>query len=159
MDLRGRRRSEITLPFPTGWDSHVRDVLEIAEHYGVPSFDLIGHSMGGFTGMSLATQHPRRSRRLSLIDAVGVPGRHALLSSAKSLGRLGQTYASVSGALSYMRAAGAITSWNGFSDSYFEWEPEPVDDGVRIRTDPGAVGEESPSAIDAVERFVGVGVS
>jgi pimeloyl-ACP methyl ester carboxylesterase len=45
-----------------------------------------------------------------------------------------------------MRAAGAITSWDGFWDSYFEWELEPVDDGVRIRTDPDAVGEDSAYA-------------
>ena len=183
MDLRGRGRSEITPPGSYGWDSHVRDVLEIAEHYGVHSFDVIGHSMGGFIGMSLATQHSRRCRRLSLIDAVGVPEPDALLSIAKSLGRLGQTYPSVSGALSYMRAAGAITSWDRFWDSYFEWELEPVDDGVRIRTDPAAVGEDSAYASRihpvcgrgcavrcncggparpwclAAERFVGVGVS
>ena len=32
MDLRGRGRSEITPSGSYGWDSHVRDLLEIAEH-------------------------------------------------------------------------------------------------------------------------------
>ena len=39
MDLRGRGRSEITPPGSYGWDSHVRDLLEIAELYGSDSFD------------------------------------------------------------------------------------------------------------------------
>jgi 3-oxoadipate enol-lactonase len=148
MDLRGRGRSEITPPGSYGWDSHIRDVLEIADHYGVHSFDMVGHSMGAFIGMSLAAQHPRRCRRLSLIDAVGVPEPDALLSIAKSVSRLGQTYPSVSEALFHMRAAGAITSWDGFWDSYFEWELEPTADGdsVRIRTDAAAVGEDSAYA-------------
>ena len=148
MDLRGRGRSDITPPGTYGWDSHVRDLLELAEHYGADSFDVIGHSMGGFIGMALAAQHRRRCRRLTLIDAVGVPEPDALVSIAKSLSRLGQTYPSVSEAQSYMRAAGAITSWDGFWDNYFEWEIEPTDDGdgVRIRTDLAAVGEDSAYA-------------
>ena len=51
-----------------GWDSHVRDLLEIAD-LRADSFDVIGHSMGGFIGMSLAAQYPRRCSRLVLIDA------------------------------------------------------------------------------------------
>jgi pimeloyl-ACP methyl ester carboxylesterase len=54
MDLRGRGRSEITPSGSYGWDSHVRDLLEIAEYYGADSFVMIGHSMGGFIGLSLA---------------------------------------------------------------------------------------------------------
>ena len=146
MDLRGRGRSEITPPGSYGWDNHVRDLLEIAEHYGVDSFDVIGHSMGGFIGISLAAQHPRRCRRLVLIDAVGVPEPDALLSVAKSLSRLGQTYPSVPAAQSYMRAAGTIACWDEFWDNYFAWELEPVDGTVRIRTDMAAVAEDSAYA-------------
>ena len=97
MDLRGRGRSEITPPGSYGWDSHVRDLLEIAELYGADSFDVIGHSMGGFIGMSLAAQYPRRCSRLVLIDAVGEPEPSALLPIAKSVSRLGRTYPSVAG--------------------------------------------------------------
>lgn len=146
MDLRGRGHSDITSAGSYGWNSHVRDLLEIAEHYGVDSFDVIGHSMGAFIGMSLAAEHPRRCRRLVLIDAVGVPEPEALQSVAKSVGRLGQTYPSTAAALSVMRAAGTIVSWDEFWDNYFTWELEPVDGAVRIRTDLAAVGEDSAYA-------------
>ena len=149
MDLRGRGRSEITPVGSYGWDSHVRDLLEIAELYGADSFDVIGHSMGGFIGMSLAAQYPRRCGRLVLIDAVGEPEQSALPPIVKSVSRLGRTYPSVPAALSYMRAAGTIAPWDEFWDSYFAWELEPVDDTVRIRTDLAAVSEDARLRIDA----------
>ena len=146
MDLRGRGHSDITHAGSYGWSGHARDLLEIAEHYGADSFDVIGHSMGGFIGMSLAAEHPRRCRRLVLIDAVGVPEADALQSVAKSVSRLGQTFPSAAVALSSMQAAGTIVTWDEFWDNYFAWELEPVDDGVRIRTDLAAVGEDSQYA-------------
>jgi pimeloyl-ACP methyl ester carboxylesterase len=143
MDLRGRGRSDITPPGSYGWDSHVRDLLEIAELYGADSFDVVGHSMGGFIGMSLAAGHPRRCSRLVLIDAVGAPEPSALLSIAKSVSRLGRTYPSASAVLSHMKAAGTIAPWDAFWDTYFRWELESFDDTVRIRTDSAAVHEDS----------------
>lgn len=143
MDLRGRGRSDITPPGSYGWDRHVRDLLEIGEQYGVDSFDVIGHSMGGFIGMSLAAKYPRHCRRLVLIDAVGAPEPSALLSIAKSVDRLGRTYPSASAVLSHMQAAGTIAPWDAFWDNYFGWELESFDDSVRIRTDLAAVREDS----------------
>jgi 3-oxoadipate enol-lactonase len=143
MDLRGRGRSDITPPGSYGWDSHARDLLEIGEQYGVDSFDVIGHSMGGFIGMYLAAKYPRHCRRLVLIDAVGAPEPSALLSIAKSVSRLGRTYPSASAVLSHMQAAGTIAPWDAFWDSYFGWELESFDDSVRIRTDLTAVREDS----------------
>src|SRR6202051_1925645 len=99
MDLRGRGRSEITPAGSYGWDSHL---------YGADSFDVMGHSMGGFIGMSLAAQYPRRCSRLVLIDALGVPEPSALVPITKSISRLGRTYQSAPAALSYMQAAGTI---------------------------------------------------
>jgi 3-oxoadipate enol-lactonase len=143
MDLRGRGRSDITPAGSYGWDSHVRDLLEIAERYGADSFDVVGHSMGGFIGMSLAAQNPQRCSRLVLIDAVGAPEPSALLSIAKSVSRLGRTYPSALAVLSHMQAAGTIAPWDAFWDSYFGWEMESFDDTVRIRTDLAAVREDS----------------
>jgi pimeloyl-ACP methyl ester carboxylesterase len=149
MDLRGRGHSEITPPGTYGWDSHVRDLLEIADFYGADTFDLIGHSMGGFIGMTLAAHHQQRCRRLVLIDALGIPEPAALLPIAKSVSRLGQTYPSAAAALTYVRDAGAVSPWNEFWDNYFEWELEPGDDStVRIRTDLAAVREDSADAVN-----------
>jgi len=147
MDLRGRGRSEVTAPGTYGWDSHVADLLEIADFYGAESFDLIGHSMGGFIGMTLAANQPQRCTRLVLIDAVGVPEPSALVPIAQSVGRLGRTHPSTAAALSQMRSSGVIAPWNEFWDNYFEWELEPVDGStVRIRTDLAAVTEDAADA-------------
>lgn len=148
MDLRGRGHSEITPPGTYGWDSHVRDLLEIGDYFGADTFDLIGHSMGGFIGMTLAAQHPQRCRRLVLIDALGVPEPSALVPIAQSVGRLGRTYPSAQAALEYVRGSGTISPWNAFWDNYIEWELEPVSDtpAVRIRTDLAAVREDSADA-------------
>ncbi len=147
MDLRGRGHSEITPPGTYGWDSHVRDLLEIGDFFRADSFDLIGHSMGGFIGMTLAAQHRHRCRRLVLIDALGVPESSALVPIAKSVSRLGRTYPSAADALSYIRSSGSIAAWNEFWDKYIEWELEAVgDSSVRVRTDLAAVSEDSVDA-------------
>ena len=147
MDLRGRGHSEVTPPGTYGWDSHVRDLLDIADFFGADSFDLIGHSMGGFIGMTLAAQHRERCRRLVLIDALGAPEPTALLPIAKSVSRLGRTYPSAEAALAYVRNSGTIAPWNEFWDNYIEWELEPAEDStVRIRTDLAAVSEDSADA-------------
>jgi pimeloyl-ACP methyl ester carboxylesterase len=147
MDLRGRGRSEISPPGSYGWDSHVRDLLEIADFYGADSFDVVGHSMGAFIGMTLAAQYRRRCRRLVLIDGLGAPEPSALQSIAQSVGRLGRTYPSTAAALSYVRSSGAISPWNEFWDNYIEWELEPAgESAVGIRTDLAAVSEDSVDA-------------
>lgn len=147
MDLRGRGRSEVTPSGTYGWDSHVRDLIEIADFYGVDSFDVVGHSMGGFIGMALAAQYRRRCRRLVLIDAVGVPEPSALVPIGRSVGRLGRTYPSAAAAVSYVRESGTITPWNEFWDNYIEWEIDPVGESeVVIRTDLTAVTEDSADA-------------
>jgi pimeloyl-ACP methyl ester carboxylesterase len=149
MDLRGRGHSEITRPGTYGWDSHVRDLLEIGEFFRAESFDLVGHSMGGFISMTLAAQYPQRCRRLVLIDALGAPEPSALIPIAKSVSRLGRTYPSAADALAYVRNAGTIAPWNEFWDNYIEWEVESVGDTTaRIRTDLAAVTEDGADAAE-----------
>lgn len=147
VDLRGRGHSDITPTGTYGWDSHVRDLLEIADTFGAESFDLIGHSMGGFIGMTLAAGNSDRCRRLVLIDALGVPEPSALIPIAQSVSRLGRTFASEAAAVAHVRDSGTIAPWNEFWDNYIEWELEPAADAsVRIRTDLTAVGEDSADA-------------
>ena len=147
VDLRGRGHSEITQVGTYGWHSHVRDLLEIADSFGAVSFDVVGHSMGAFIGMTLAAGSPERCRRLVLIDALGVPEPSALIPIAQSVGRLGRTFASEADAVTYVRNSGTIAPWNEFWDNYIQWELEPdTDSSVRIRTDLAAVIEDSNDA-------------
>jgi pimeloyl-ACP methyl ester carboxylesterase len=147
MDLRGRGRSEITPPGTYGWDSHVRDLLAIADFYDADSFDMVGHSMGGFIGMTLAANYSQRCSRLVLIDALAVPEPSALIPIAKSVSRLCRTYPSTAEALAYVQDSGTIRPWNEFWDTYIEWELEQAADAtVRVRTDLTAVTEDSADA-------------
>jgi pimeloyl-ACP methyl ester carboxylesterase len=101
---------------------------------GADSFDLIGHSMGGFIGISLAAHHRRSCTRLVLIDALGVPESSALVPIGKSVSRLGRTYPSTADALSYVRSSGTVAVVDLDSDHY------------TVLTD--------PVAIETIERFL-----
>ena len=65
-------------PAPTAGTAMSAICWRSRNRYGAESFDLIGHSMGGFIGMTLAAQQPQRCSRLVLIDALGVPEPSAL---------------------------------------------------------------------------------
>jgi pimeloyl-ACP methyl ester carboxylesterase len=48
-------------------DDYVADLEELRVHLGLDSFDLLGHSHGGFVSMSYAAVFPDRVRRLVLV--------------------------------------------------------------------------------------------
>lgn len=47
-------------------------VLGFLEDQGIPSVDVLGHSMGGFTALGLALAYPERVRKLILVDSGGL---------------------------------------------------------------------------------------
>jgi pimeloyl-ACP methyl ester carboxylesterase len=67
LDLRGRGRSN-TLPPPYGIDAHVRDVIAVLDHFGLPRAVIAGHSLGAYIAARLATLHPERIDSLVLVD-------------------------------------------------------------------------------------------
>jgi len=46
-------------------------ILQMADRFGLSTFDLVGLSYGGFVALSLAAQRPDRARRLCLVDSPG----------------------------------------------------------------------------------------
>jgi len=46
--------------------------LALLDHLGLEQVDLLGHSMGGFTALGLALEHPERVRSLLLADSGGL---------------------------------------------------------------------------------------
>lgn len=70
-DHRGRALSA-GLPGPYGLAAHSADLLAIADHLGLPTVTLAGHSLGGFIVASAAEAFPQRVERLVLVDG-GVP--------------------------------------------------------------------------------------
>jgi pimeloyl-ACP methyl ester carboxylesterase len=143
VDLRGRGRSSVTGPGTYGWENHARDALAVAGQLGAESFSVIGQSMGAFVAMRMAAIDHARLERLVLIDACGAPDPQALGPIAGAVERLGTVFSSVEAYLDRARSLGTIRPWSEYWERYFRYELEPVEGGVRSRSDPDAVREDS----------------
>jgi pimeloyl-ACP methyl ester carboxylesterase len=148
VDLRGRGFSEVTAPGTYGWPAHARDVLEAAHHLGGGPADLIGHSMGAYVVMAAAAIEPAAVRRLVLIDGLGVPEPASLGPIMAGLERLGTVHDSVESYIGGIRALRVVEPWGEHWDRYYRYDLEPVQGGVRSRTDRAAVLEDVQWGID-----------
>jgi 4,5:9,10-diseco-3-hydroxy-5,9,17-trioxoandrosta-1(10),2-diene-4-oate hydrolase len=70
-DAPGSGKSED--PGAIGWGlaGRVAAVRSLVEALGLSSFDLVGHSLGGWTAARYAMEEPRKVRRLVLVDSGG----------------------------------------------------------------------------------------
>jgi 3-oxoadipate enol-lactonase len=143
LDLRGRGQSDVTAPGSYGWPSHARDVFAAADALEAGSFSLIGHSMGGLVAMAAAEQNAERLERVVLIDIAGAPDETSLGPIAMSVNRLGTLYPSTEFYIEAVKKLGLIEPWNEYWDRYFKYELEPVEGGVRARSNKDAVLEDS----------------
>jgi pimeloyl-ACP methyl ester carboxylesterase len=134
IDARGRGLSEITPPDTYGWARHISDALSVVDQLGVDTFDLIGHSLGAFLSMALATGHPESVERVVLIDSVALPDSSALPIIVNSLARIGTIYPSAEAYLDWTRANIPVDPWDPLWDEHYLRELEPVEGGVRVRT-------------------------
>ncbi len=74
VDLRGRGDSR-DLPPPYGLDTHVDDLLALADQLDLERLVLTGHSLGAYVAARLAERHPNRVSALVLVDGgLPVPG-------------------------------------------------------------------------------------
>jgi len=143
LDLRGRGQSDVTAPGSYGWPSHARDVFAAADALEAGTFSLIGHSMGGLVAMAAAEQNADRLERVVLIDIAGAPDETSLGPIAMSVNRLGAVYPSTDFYIDAVKKLGLIDPWNEYWDRYFNYELEPVEGGVRARSNKDAVLEDS----------------
>jgi pimeloyl-ACP methyl ester carboxylesterase len=134
IDARGRGLSQITPPNTYGWGAHINDAMSVADQLGADTFDLIGHSLGAFLSMAIATSHPERVERVVLIDSVALPDSSALPIIVNSLARIGTVYPSTEAYLEWTRANIPVDPWDPFWDEHYLRELEPVEGGVRVRT-------------------------
>ena len=141
LDLRGRGFSPATRAGTYGWKRHAEDVLEAARQLGLPSFDLIGHSMGAFVSLQAAALDPDRIRRLVLVDGLGVPEHAVIPPILAAVQRLGATYPSPEAYCDLIRSHGASVPWE-FWQAHYLYDLEPVPGGVRPRTSLAAVLED-----------------
>ena len=143
VELRGRGVSDVTPPGTYGWEAHARDVLAVADVLGRPAFDWIGHSMGGFVGMTAARLAAHRIRRMVIIDALGLPDEAALAVVRTSMGRLGTVYSSPDEFLALLQQVGSVRPWSEYFERAYRYELVPAEGGGVIpRTDRGAILED-----------------
>jgi pimeloyl-ACP methyl ester carboxylesterase len=146
MDLRGRGLSDKP---PTGYsiDHHCKDVLALIDDLGLEKPVLMGHSLGAFISLVFTAQNPSRVDRLILVDGGGklTEGQLAKVFAGikPSLDRLGQVFPSFDYYVSLLKQAPFLQPWNSFMETYFRYEIEEVEGGVRSRVHPKHIEEEA----------------
>lgn len=143
IDMRGRGRSSATGPGTYGWENHARDAFAVASALGAESFAVIGMSMGAYVAMQMAAIEPGRLERLVLIDACGAPDPAAVAPIGAAVARLGTVFPSVERYLELARGLGTIRPWSEYWERYFRYDLEPVEGGVRARSNAQAVLEDA----------------
>jgi pimeloyl-ACP methyl ester carboxylesterase len=142
-DLRGRAGSA-HLPGPYGMAAHAADVIAVADHLGLATVPLVGHSMGGFVATETAARYPSRVSSVLLVDG-GVPlamppgvdvdaALHATIGPAMQ--RLSMTFPTAEDYLAFFRAHPALGRY---------WTPEMSAYVLRDYT-----GSGSSCIIDAI---------
>ena len=146
MDLRGRGLSDKP---PTGYsiEHHCKDVLALMNDQGLERPVLMGHSLGAFISLVFAAQNPQRVDRLILVDGGGKLSETQMAKVftgiKPSLDRLGQVFSSLEAYLSQMKQAPYLQPWNSYMETYFRYEVENVEGGVRSRVHPKHIEEEA----------------
>lgn len=146
MDLRGRGLSDSP---PSGYsvENHCRDIAALMDDQGLERPVLMGHSLGAFISLVFAAKHPRRVDRLVLVDGGGKLSE-AQMSKVfagikPSLDRLGKVFPDFESYVALLKQAPFLQPWNSFFETYFRYEVEEVDGGVRSRVHPKHIQEEA----------------
>jgi pimeloyl-ACP methyl ester carboxylesterase len=145
MDLRGRGLSDKP---PSGYsiENHCRDIKALLDGLGLDQAVLMGHSLGAVISLSFAAQHPEQVSRMILVDGGGeltAEQRAKVFAGIKpSLDRLGQIFPSFEAYLETMKKAPFLHPWSQAMETYFRYEVEQVEGGLRSRTQLAHIQEE-----------------
>jgi pimeloyl-ACP methyl ester carboxylesterase len=147
-DLRGRGLSAkpahgYGVPF------HANDVFSLGDALGIPTFHVVGHSLGAVIGMYLAALYPDRVGKLVMIDAGGKIPEDTQQAIAASVNRLGTRYPSLEAYLGLMRQL-PMLRWNAFWEQYFRYDAEVHSDGTVTSRVPRQAIEEENAALAAL---------
>jgi pimeloyl-ACP methyl ester carboxylesterase len=146
MDLRGRGLSDKP---NTGYsiEHHCKDILALMNGQGLERPVLMGHSLGAFISLVFSAQYPQRVDRLILVDGGGKLSETQMAKVfagiKPSLDRLGKTFPSFDAYLSLMKQAPFLQPWNSYMETYFRYEIEEMQGGVRSRVHPKHIEEEA----------------
>lgn len=145
MDLRGRGRSESP---DSGYsiEHHCKDILAILNDLGLEKAVLMGHSLGAFIALAFGAQHPNRVDRIILVDGGGKLSEIQMVKVfagiKPSLDRLGRIFPSFEEYLNLMKTAPFLKEWTPALETYYQYEIEAVDGGVRSSLNPAHIQEE-----------------
>jgi pimeloyl-ACP methyl ester carboxylesterase len=146
MDLRGRGLSDSP---PSGYsvENHCRDIVALMDDQGLERPVLMGHSLGAFISLVFAAKYPRRVDRLILVDGGGKLSEAQMTKVfagiKPSLDRLGKVFPDFESYLALLKQAPFLQPWNSFFETYFRYEVEDVEGGVRSRVHPKHIEEEA----------------
>lgn len=145
MDLRGRGLSGAP---STGYsmEHHSRDILAVLDDLGLEQVVLMGHSLGAFISLVFGAKYPERVDRIILVDGGGKLSEDQLVKVfagiKPSLDRLGKVLPSFEAYLDLMKEAPFLKDWSQALETYYQYEVEEVEGGVRTRINPVHIEEE-----------------
>jgi len=145
MDLRGRGLSDSP---DSGYSiaHHCEDILAILDDLHLEKAVIMGHSLGAFISVVFGAEHPDRVGRIILVDGGGklsdVQMAKVFAGIKPSLDRLGRVFPSFEAYLNLMKAAPFFKSWTPALETYYRYDVEAVEGGVRSRIAPDHIQEE-----------------
>ncbi|MGD8368611.1 MAG: alpha/beta hydrolase [Desulfobacterales bacterium] len=145
VDLRGRGFSQKP---SSGYsvDHHVRDLICLMDDLKLATAVIAGHSLGATIALAAAAAHSERIEGVILVDGAGTLSTEQMgrvfAGIKPSLDRLGKVFPSFEEYKGQLRKAPFLDPWSGYLETYFRYEVEEVDGGVRSRVEPGTIAEE-----------------
>lgn len=146
MDLRGRGGSDKP---STGYslDHHIDDINALMDDLDLERAVLMGHSLGAFISLAFAARCPHRTDRVILVDGGGKLSQKQLdqvFEGIKpALDRLGQIFPSADTYVGKMKSAPYLHPWSSAIETYYRYELEETENGVRCNIDPAHIMEEA----------------
>ncbi|MGM0427429.1 MAG: alpha/beta fold hydrolase [Thermodesulfobacteriota bacterium] len=146
MDLRGRGLSDKP---DTGYSiaHHINDIRAVLDDLGLERVVIIGHSLGAFISLIFGATFPERVDRIILVDGGGKLSEEQMAKVfagiKPSLDRLGKVFPSLEEYLETMKQARFLHPWSEAFDTYYQYEVEAVEGGVRPRSRPEHIQEEA----------------
>jgi pimeloyl-ACP methyl ester carboxylesterase len=109
-------------PLDYGYSLYAKQLLLFLDALHIEKASIVGHSMGGGTGIYFAVHHPDRVNKLLLVDAAAMPNPLPLLGKLANLPLVGELMYGMKG--NFMRRMALKTNWiydeSFITDSYFE---------------------------------------
>jgi pimeloyl-ACP methyl ester carboxylesterase len=146
IDLRGRGGSDKP---KSGYslERHIEDIHSLLDDLGLKDVVLMGHSLGAFISLAFGAKYPERVNRIVFIDGGGELSNAQLdkvfQGIKPALDRLGKVFPSPEAYLDIMKQAPYIQPWSPAIETYYRYELEPADGGVRVNIRPEHIQEEA----------------